>query len=336
VLATVLIGVLAAPGAARAESTPSELALARRLFSEATTLESARDWSAAAAKLREALAIKETPGLRYHLAHCEEQSGALVAASLEYARASELIAEGAQAPDVAQLLALADQRLAASIPTLSLHVPSGVEGVTVTIDDHSIPTPVLDNPVPLDPGSHQVLARAPNRPAFSRAVELLAGQSKTLDLEFDPIPSGPTAAAETLDDRSSAPERSGISPPTVALLVEGAFAVAGLGVGIGFAVTRSHAAERAVRAQQAVDEQAPPGTVPCGNEAPAPVPACSELDQAIADHHRDTAFMVAGFVTAGVAVTAGVLTFALWPDRTERLAVSFEPGGAILIASGRF
>ncbi len=56
---------------AHAEPSAADIASARRLFSEATELRRAGQWSDAAAKLREAIAIKETPGLRFHLAHCE-------------------------------------------------------------------------------------------------------------------------------------------------------------------------------------------------------------------------------------------------------------------------
>src|SRR5262245_45898151 len=82
------------PVTALAEPTATELAVARRLFAEAVDLEHDERWELAASKLRDALAIKDTPGLRFHLAHCEEKRGHLVEAMLNYDRASELIAAG--------------------------------------------------------------------------------------------------------------------------------------------------------------------------------------------------------------------------------------------------
>src|SRR5215470_9747095 len=109
---------------AHAEPNAADIASARRLFSEATVLREAGQWAEAAAKLREAIAIKETPGLRFHLAHCEEQMGRLLAARDDYDRADALIREGATASDVAALLEPARAALRERIPTLVVRAPS--------------------------------------------------------------------------------------------------------------------------------------------------------------------------------------------------------------------
>jgi hypothetical protein len=321
---------------ALAEPTASELVLARRLFAEASALEEQGAWAAASVKLREALAIKETPGLRYHLAHCEEQSGELVAASLEYARASELIRAGAQAPDVAQLLALADQRLVTQIPKLSLDVPADVQGVSVEIDGHPISSAVLGNPIPLDPGSHRVVARAPNRGDFNERVELTLGQTHTLVLVFPQRGPAPPVAPVAPASRtlSTAPERRGVAPRTIALIGEGALAAAGLGIGIGFTVARANASERVERWQGEIDAQSSGSDRGC--QAAAASPECTELRSAIDDHRRSTLLMTAGYVGAGVGLTAGVLTWLLWPKSETRISASIGPDGATLRAGTTF
>jgi hypothetical protein len=320
-----------------AEPTASELVLARRLFADASTLEAQGNWPAASEKLREAVAIKETPGLRYHLAHCEEQLGRLVSASLEYARASELIREGAQAPDVAQLLALADQRLVNRIPKLSLDVPSDIQGVTVEIDGHPITPAVLGNPIPLDPGVHRVIARAPNRGDFNERVELSAGQTHTLVLVFPqrgPAPlrtASPSRAARPATTRS---ERRGIAPRTIALIGEGALAAAGLGVGIGFTVARANASNRVDRWQAEVDARS--GGDDNGCQDGSASPACTELRSALDDHRRSSMLMTIGYVGAGVGVTAGVLTWLLWPASELRVSTVVGPDGAMVRAGTSF
>jgi hypothetical protein len=90
---------------AESEASAADRASARRLFEEATELESRREWSAATAKLGQALEIVETPGLRYHLAYCQEEQGLMVEALRNYERAQQMIAAGTKAPDVAELLA---------------------------------------------------------------------------------------------------------------------------------------------------------------------------------------------------------------------------------------
>src|SRR5258708_182583 len=88
------LAVLAMDRAAIADGPqPAEIALARRLFADARPAEDAKDWPTAASKLREAISIKETPGLRFHLAYCEEQQGSLVEALVDYERADDLSAD---------------------------------------------------------------------------------------------------------------------------------------------------------------------------------------------------------------------------------------------------
>ena len=67
------LSCLASP--VRAEPRAQELEYARRLFDEATALERQSAWREASEKLDAALAIKETPGLHFHRAHCAEQLG---------------------------------------------------------------------------------------------------------------------------------------------------------------------------------------------------------------------------------------------------------------------
>jgi len=335
VLAAAAIGFCFARSVpAAAEPTASELALARELFAEASVLEEEGNWTAAAAKLREALSIKETPGLRYHLAHCEEQAGALVTASLEYARASELIREGAQAPDVAQLLALADQRLATRIPKLTLRLPPDIQGASIEIDGHAVTPTVLRYPVPVDPGTHQIIARAPNRPDFSRTVSLAAGESKTLELEFAPAPAPVVPRSDPAESHASTSDRDGIEPRTKVLIGEGALAVTGLAMGIGFGVSRARAADRAKVLQRDVDAQSSNGNAACHGAAPAP--SCAELDAALDDHQNATVLMTVGWIGAGVGVTAGVLTWALWPKAEANVAVDLGPRRLMVQAGASF
>lgn len=321
---------------ALAEPTPSELVLARRLFADASALEEAGNWPAASAKLREALAIKETPGLRYHLAHCEEQAGSLVAASLEYARASELIRAGAQAPDVAQLLALADQRLVAQIPKLVLDVPADIQGVSVEIDGHPISSAILRNPIPLDPGRHAIVAHAPNRGDFNERVDLTVGQSHTLVLVFPERGVAPPPSSASTPARPVVPvaERRGVAPRTIALIGEGALAAAGLGVGIGFTVARADAAERIRHAQGEIDARTGSGDGGCQDAATSP--ECTELRSAIDAHRRSSLLMTVGYVGAGVGLAAGVLTWVLWPASAARVSASVGPGSAMLQAGTSF
>jgi tetratricopeptide (TPR) repeat protein len=128
----VLLGGFAA-GSAAADSAPNAVEHARRLFTEARDLEQSSRWLQAAAKLDQALGIKETPGLRFHLAYCQEQSGQLVEAFANYQRAAALLADGREAPDVARLLEPAQRSVDQRLPRVTLAANRGVAGTTLNV-----------------------------------------------------------------------------------------------------------------------------------------------------------------------------------------------------------
>jgi tetratricopeptide (TPR) repeat protein len=103
--------------------------VARRLFDEGRAAEDSARWHEAAEKFRQATTIKDTPGMRFHLARCEEEQGAFVEALVEYDRARELIDSGVRAADVEKLLADAREHARAKVALLTLELPSGVRNV---------------------------------------------------------------------------------------------------------------------------------------------------------------------------------------------------------------
>lgn len=315
-----------------AEPTAAELSEARALFADATTLEGNGDYAAAARKLERAIGIKETPGLRYHLAHCEEQLGSLVAAIADYERASELIRAGAVAPDVEPLLPLASRRLDSRVARLEIVVPAELPS-SAELDGVALPPSSLGAAVKVDPGPHRLLVRSPGQPDFVADLTLMTGERRTLKVFFAKSPPpAPAPVAPVPPPRS--PESGGFGGREVVLLGEGALTLTGLGLGVGFLVARGNAADRVAHAQSAVDQQAP-GPSGCGG-VPAPA-ACAELDRALDDHERASTLATASFVGAGVAAGALVLTWALWPSpRAVSLTAHTSTAGVTVAATGEF
>jgi len=330
----VALSLLLAAGSAAADPSANELATARRLFQEATALEQRSDWRGASSKLDAALAIKQTPGLHFHRAHCAEQLGELVLAARHYGRAEELIRAGAAAPDVEELLTAARARVLSRVPRLTLALPSDVRGATLEIDGN----PVNDapgTPVILDPGRHRIVARAPGRRDFEMEITLIEGQTQTLEVllarppepEPTPVLAGPSKTAI---------EGSGFGTRELVLVAEATFVVAGLGAGVGFSIARGSASNRIDQAQSTIDANSGDGSTGCSTTATQA--ACAELDDAIADHEQAARFATIGFVAAGVGAVAGVFTWALWPsdDVTTTASVAPNPGGATLLVRGVF
>jgi hypothetical protein len=331
-LLTLLLASLLLSTPARAEPRASDVETARRLFDEATAFERQSAWREASEKLDAALAIKETPGLHFHRAHCAEQLGELVLAHRHYARSESMIRAGATAPDVEELLVAARARVLARVPRLTLALPSDVRGATLEIDDKPV-SEEGGTPLFLDPGRHRIVARAPGRPDFEMEITLAEGQTQTLEVVFtEPRPEDPASVPR--NEPTLERDTSGFGAREVVLIGEATLAVAGLAAGIGFSIAKGNARDRAERAQQAVDPSDPNGSSGCPGANPA---ACAELDDALADGKQASRFATVGFVAAGVGAAATVVTWVVWPTGSS-VSTSIEPSakGAKLVLSGRF
>lgn len=100
---------------------------------------------------------------------------------------------GSAAPDAFRQ-AVADavtegEALRARIPRLIVHVTThsgSPDGLVVTLDGKPMPPELLDVQRPLDPGSHEVTASAPGYQPVERAVNLVEGEHKAVEIQLSP------------------------------------------------------------------------------------------------------------------------------------------------------
>lgn len=321
--------------------------MARRLFDEGKAAEDAGEFQLAAEKFQRAASIKDTPGIRFHLARCQEEQGAFVEALLEYDRARELLASGMKAADVEKLLPSARERAQAKVAHLTIKLPPRVNNSTVELDGKAISASVLGVAMPVNPGKHRIRASAGGYSDSTYELALGSGQAVQLEVELSavPKPGPPTPTATSAGARSPATRSvhahtdSGIQPRTAVLVTEAALVAAGVTTGVIFTVLRSAANDRYDTATQAVLAEvggSDPNGVACSGEmAPA---SCADLRQAGQDRTRAANIATAGFVAAGVSAVAFGLTYWLWPEATvlSSAHASVVPGGATLCFSGRF
>lgn len=335
-------------GVARAAQspTPAELAAARRLFEEGRLAEEAGRFRDAAERFRQVTAIKDTPGIRFHLARCEEEQGAFVEALIEYDRARELIDSGVRAPDVERLLPEAREHARAKVAQLIVRLPEGVAGGSVTLDDKPLSASALGVPLPANPGHHRLSASASGRRPFATEIDLSSGETKLVSVELPestdakPAPSAaplrPARAAMPVTPLAH-PER-GMSSRTAVLITEASLAALGLAGGIGFSVAKSSADERYRQADAAIVESSvngDPNGAACGGKSPPS--ACNDLAAARSDSRSDGQLALAGFVASGAFAAAFGLTYWLWTDDADIRAHAWvAPGQATLAVAGRF
>ncbi|HEY3667592.1 MAG TPA: hypothetical protein VGL19_16415, partial [Polyangiaceae bacterium] len=322
---------------AHADPSPVEISAARHAFEAAVSLENAHQWRDATAKLREALAVKDTPGLRFHLAHCEAEQGLLVEAELDYDRASELLQKGAKAPDVEKLLAPASAALRPRVPRVLLALPSDLLAPVATIDGKVFSPSELELGVPLDPGRHELLVSASGRRTFQRSLVLKEGEQSQLRADLPPVAPAPAKVAPPpvvqappMSGKSYAAPTGPDSQPSLTKLYlmvgESAFTVAGLALGIGYQLAEASAGDRVTTAQGRIDQATQGDVAACGSPDSVVAGACSDLHTAIDDHDRAARVSMIGFVTAGVGAAALLTTWLAYPSsHAESTGVVVQP-----------
>jgi len=140
---------------ARAAPTDAQLAAARELFADAESDEDAGQWLGALEKLRRVSRVKETAGVRYHEALCEEHLGRLASALGDYT-AAEAQARAENAQDVMQPVAKQLAELGPRVPRLTIRVAPDAGTATVRLDGAAVAPGLVGTAIPVDPGMHQV------------------------------------------------------------------------------------------------------------------------------------------------------------------------------------
>ena len=331
----------AAPHLAHADPSASELSAARHAFEVAVGLEADQHWADAALKLREAIAVKDTPGLRFHLAHCETEQGHLVEALLEYDRASELLHQGAKAPDVQKLLGPASDVLKRRVARLAVDLASDLNNPASSLDGKVYSPSELALGVPLNPGRHELRVSAAGRRTFERAFQLKESEHASLraDLALSAAlagaspPASVSASAPATPSTLATPATSNVSPAgeshassaKVYLLIgESVLTVAGLAVGIGYSLSASSATDRVNTAQTRIDGAAPNDVAACGSDDPGLLGACADLHTALDDHDQASVLSTIGFVSAGVGAAALISTWLIYPSASTERASRFS------------
>jgi hypothetical protein len=327
--------------AAHADPSPSEISSARHAFEAAVSLESDQRWAEAELKLREAVAVKDTPGLRFHLGRCEVEQGHLVEGAIEYDQADQLLRLGAKATDVQQVLAAARLALKRRTPRVTLELAPDLRGASASFDGKGYPLSELALGLPLNPGRHALRVSAAGRRSFDRSLFLKEGEEVAIRAELSlsaPPPMGSITPDEASrrepSPASAAPGRDAArsSAKGYVMLGESVLTAAGLALAIGYKFAESSARDRIAGAQGRIDVAAHGAGDACAKPGDALALACYDLTRAIDDHERAARFSNLGFLTAGAGVVALATTWLVWPRGPGReSALALEP----MLALGR-
>jgi len=259
---------------ASAAPTPADIATARALFAQATADEQAGRWSDALLKIRRASAVKMTPGLRFHIALCEERTGHLVAALDDYTAAQA----AARADGNREVLGLVSEPLLSlkvRLPTLAINMPARFQTADaqaeVRLDGAPVAAGAVGTHIPVDVGSHTIQATAAGQTPYAITVTVVERQAATVDVLFVPLggsgAAGPLAgspgAADTNTIAVRSPESSSAHGPRTLPIVATFAAVALVAGGVGAYVAAG--SEQSLSQGECKGVVVAPGAPPCGN-----------------------------------------------------------------------
>lgn len=184
-IAALVVSSFFLAGSATAQSPAASAA--ETLFREGKTLAAAQRYDEAIAKFRASQELEASVGVLLSLGDAYRARGKVASAWSAYVSAKSL-AESKSDPRVtdAELRAAS---VRARLPRLIIRVASTAD---VSVTDNGLPLPPASfgSALPVDPGSHEIVASAKGRRSFRVTEDLTEGQSRAVAipaLEIDPI-----------------------------------------------------------------------------------------------------------------------------------------------------
>jgi serine/threonine-protein kinase len=223
---------------AHAEASKADQRAAQKLFDEGLDLLEHDHAAEACPKLEESQRLDPGMGTAFRLGECYAATGRLVRAAQLY---REVAAEAKAAKSAAreQVATERADEVAARTPKLVVELTDAarVPGLSVRVDDAALEPAQLGNPMPLDPGDHEVSASAPGFVSWSSRVHLAPRGEAHVPipaLAAEPRAEAPHAAPEPVAPPPPASPPSSFGGQRVAALAVAGLGVAGVAVGTVF------------------------------------------------------------------------------------------------------
>jgi hypothetical protein len=186
------IGIgLGAPGARAQAPKKRDTVVAEALFKAGRALVEKGDYAAGCPKFEASLALNPSASTMINIALCHEHEGKLATAWADYHRALVLNRETVGARRRRGLQEIASKGIAAldpRVPKLRVTVKGAPPGLEVSRDGKALPAAALGEPLPADPGPHEIRATAPGHRSERRTVTLEEGKTVAVELTLQTNP----------------------------------------------------------------------------------------------------------------------------------------------------
>jgi hypothetical protein len=204
--------------AATPAPTDEQKAAARMLGTEGVRLALSGDCPGAVDKLTRAESLVHAPTTALPLARCDIKLGKLVAGTEILNRLVRETLPPNPPRSWVDAQSEAQPLLDATTPRigqLRIHVdrpPGAVGDIQVTVDGEAVPSVLLDNDRPTDPGTHHVTATGPGLTVAETDAPLGEGQVQSVGLRLEPSPTSSGAMVPGAVVAPTAPATSGPAP----------------------------------------------------------------------------------------------------------------------------
>jgi hypothetical protein len=209
IIFAVTVAVVLCAGADRSwAQNASNKAAAEQLFQEARALMAQARYEEAIPKLQASLDLARGSGTLGSLGVCYEKLGKLASAWVHFKEAS-VHAEREGNSNRANTARAQAAALEPRLPRLTIRVasPNAVPGLTIARDGNVLTSAMLGIAVYVDPGEHEVTARAQGYEPFSKKVTLAESETRMVEIPtLSPLPEPVPGDKSNIPSSSGKPE----------------------------------------------------------------------------------------------------------------------------------
>jgi hypothetical protein len=242
---------IAVPMGATGPAHADARAVAEALFRDGTQLLTAGRVEEACPKLAESQKLDPALGTLFYLAACHEKQGLTASAWSEFSSATAW-AQRTNQPERAAFGRKHLAQLEANLTTIVLSADR-IPGLELRVDDGLLSAAAIGTPLPVDPGSHTIEAKAPGFQPWRTAIEV-PPDAQQLTVTVPPLVAAGAAAPRSAEPTAPSPTHSSVShrepadnsDSHVLLWTTAGVAVAGIVAGSVFGVLTFGIRDRAI------------------------------------------------------------------------------------------
>ena len=170
------------------QTQPRDPLAAEALFRQGLDALKRDDWVVACKKFEKSLELEPAVSTQFKLAKCREHENKLASAWYAYELALKMNRESQASErrrsELEGAIVNAISALKPRVPTLRMVVNPMPEGLVIARDGEPFASTLLGETIPIDPGQHEIIVRAPTYQDYRQKLDVPAGRAVELVVEL--------------------------------------------------------------------------------------------------------------------------------------------------------